>query len=54
MEGAVAEPVEGWTAAATPDAAGNTVLEWTGGLLPADAEGAFPVSSQRRTRLACS
>ncbi|MET0460747.1 MAG: DUF1775 domain-containing protein, partial [Ilumatobacteraceae bacterium] len=40
---AVAEDVEGWTATATPDGAGNTVLEWTGGLLPTDEEGAFPV-----------
>jgi uncharacterized protein YcnI len=40
---AVAEDVEGWTATATPDGAGNTVLEWTGGLLPADEDGAFPV-----------
>ena len=38
-----AEAVEGWTATATPDGAGNTVLEWTGGLLPADQEGSFPV-----------
>ena len=35
--------VEGWTATATPDGAGNSVLEWTGGVLPADEEGAFPV-----------
>ena len=27
----------------TPDGAGNTVLEWTGGPLPADEDGAFPV-----------
>ena len=44
MEGAVAEPVEGWTASSTPDGAGNTVLEWAGGPLPADTDGAFPVS----------
>jgi uncharacterized protein YcnI len=35
--------VDGWTATATPDGAGNTVLEWTGGSVPADEEGAFPV-----------
>ena len=35
--------VDGWTAAATPDGAGNTVLEWSGGELPADEDGAFPV-----------
>ena len=40
---AVADDVEGWTATATPDGAGNTVLEWTGGVLPADEDGAFPV-----------
>ena len=44
MEGAVAEPVEGWTASSTPDGAGNTVLEWSGGPLPTDTDGAFPVS----------
>lgn len=38
-----AEEVEGWTATATPDGAGNTVLEWTGGRLPTDEPGAFPV-----------
>ena len=41
---AAAEDVDGWTATATPDGAGNTVLEWTGGVLPADADGAFPVT----------
>ena len=35
--------VEGWTASATPDGEGNTVIEWTGGLLPADQTGTFPV-----------
>lgn len=35
--------VEGWTATATPDGAGNTVVEWTGGVLPADEAGSFPV-----------
>ena len=40
---ATAGGVEGWTATATPDGAGNSVLEWTGGVLPADEEGAFPV-----------
>jgi MYXO-CTERM domain-containing protein len=44
MEGALPEAVEGWVATATPDGAGNTVLEWTGGLLPADQDGAFPVT----------
>ena len=40
---AVAEDVEGWSATTTPDGQGHTVLEWTGGVLPADEEGAFPV-----------
>ena len=40
---ATAGPVDGWIATATPDGAGNTVLEWTGGVLPTDEEGAFPV-----------
>ena len=44
MEGATAGAVEGWTAAATPDGDGRTVLEWTGGALPADQDGAFPVT----------
>ena len=35
--------VAGWTATATPDGAGNTVLEWTGGSVPADEAGAFPL-----------
>lgn len=44
VTGAVAAEVEGWTATSTDDlAAGTTVLEWSGGSLPADAEGAFPV-----------
>ena len=43
VAGAQAGSVEGWTATATPDGAGNTVLEWTGGSLPADVAGAFPV-----------
>lgn len=36
--------VDGWAAAATPQDGGATVLEWSGGELPADAEGAFPVT----------
>ncbi len=44
MEGATAGAVDGWTATATPDGAGRTVLEWTGGVLPADQDGAFPVT----------
>jgi uncharacterized protein YcnI len=44
VEGATAGDVEGWAATATPDGRGNTVLEWTGGSLPADQAGAFPIS----------
>lgn len=43
IEGAVAEDVEGWDASSTPDGDGFTVLEWVGGVLPADEPGAFPV-----------
>lgn len=43
VAGATAGDVEGWTATATPDGDGRTVLEWTGGSLPADTTGAFPV-----------
>ncbi|HET8931327.1 MAG TPA: DUF1775 domain-containing protein [Acidimicrobiales bacterium] len=42
VAGATAGDVDGWTATATQDD-GRTVLEWTGGSLPADATGAFPV-----------
>lgn len=35
--------VPGWTATATDDGAGRTVVEWTGGSLPVDQTGAFPV-----------
>lgn len=44
VEGATAEDVDGWTATATDDGEGNTVLEWTGGVLPIDQAGAFPVT----------
>lgn len=43
LAGARADDVEGWTATAAPDGDGNTVLEWTGGVLPTDQTGAFPV-----------
>lgn len=43
VEGATAVDVEGWTATATPDGDDTTVLEWTGGSLPADQTGEFPV-----------
>lgn len=44
VAGAVGGEVEGWTATANPDANGNTVIEWKGGTLAADAKGAFPVT----------
>ena len=44
VEGATAKAVDGWKATATPDGQGNTVLEWTGGVLPVDQTGAFPVT----------
>ncbi len=43
FEGAVAGTVEGWSATAEPDGSGNTVLAWTGGSLPADQVGSFPI-----------
>lgn len=44
LTGAVAGEVEGWTASASDDGSGNTVAEWTGGTLPPDQEGAFPIT----------
>lgn len=44
VAGATAGEVTGWTATAEADGQGNTVLEWTGGSLPADVTGAFPVT----------
>ena len=44
VEGATAGEVEGWTATAEADGKGNTVLEWTGGSLPSDQTGEFPVT----------
>ncbi len=43
VAGAVASDVDGWQSSSTPDGAGNTVLEWSGGSLPADQPGAFPI-----------
>jgi periplasmic copper chaperone A len=42
---AVARPVEGWTETAEPgeDGTPSTVLTWSGGSLPADRAGAFPL-----------
>lgn len=43
VAGATAGDLAGWTSSATADGAGRTVLEWSGGSLPADQTGAFPV-----------
>ena len=44
VAGATADAVDGWTASAVPDDAGNTVVTWTGGVLPSDETGAFPTT----------
>ncbi len=44
VPGARAEAVEGWTASQQDDGDGNTVVEWTGGRLPTEESGAFPVT----------
>lgn len=36
--------VEGWQESAEPDGEGNTILKWSGGVLPADQAGAFPIT----------
>jgi uncharacterized protein YcnI len=46
VAGATGGEVEGWTWTAEDDGAGRTVVEWTGGSLPTDVTGAFPVSFQ--------
>lgn len=43
IEDATPVAVPGWTASATDDGAGRTVVEWTGGSLPSEQSGAFPV-----------
>ena len=43
VPGAVAEDVDGWSTSSTPDDQGRTVVEWTGGSLPPDQPGAFPI-----------
>jgi len=42
--GATAGDVEGFTATAEPDGDDRTVLRWTGGIVPADEEGEFPIT----------
>ena len=44
VDGAVAEPVEGWEVSAAAEGEGNTILTWSGGLLPADQVGEFPIT----------
>ncbi len=44
VTGAVAGVVEGWTSTATPTDEGRTVVEWTGGSLPAHETGEFPIT----------
>jgi uncharacterized protein YcnI len=44
LEGAEAVAVDGWTETAEPDDEGNTILTWTGGMLPHDEQGEFPVT----------
>lgn len=44
VSGATGGDVEGWTSTAEPDGEGRTVVEWTGGSLPDDVTGAFPVT----------
>ncbi|MGK2948838.1 MAG: DUF1775 domain-containing protein [Acidimicrobiales bacterium] len=41
---AIAEPVDGWSAASESDGEGRSVVTWSGGLLPDDEPGAFPVT----------
>jgi periplasmic copper chaperone A len=43
VAGAEAEDVDGWSVSSTPDDQGRTVVEWTGGSLPPDQAGAFPI-----------
>jgi periplasmic copper chaperone A len=44
VSGATGGTVPPWTATATPDDEGRTVIEWSGGSLPADEVGTFPVT----------
>ena len=43
VPGATAEDVDGWSVSSTQDDQGRTVVEWTGGSLPPDQPGAFPI-----------
>ncbi|QGG96242.1 DUF1775 domain-containing protein [Actinomarinicola tropica] len=44
LEGATAEPVDGWNATSEGYGEGQTVLEWADGVLPTEEIGAFPVT----------
>lgn len=41
---AIPEPVASWDVSAEADGEGNTVLTWSGGVLPADRVGEFPLT----------
>lgn len=41
VEDAVAGELQGWTVSTAADSSANTILTWSGGLLPADQPGAF-------------
>jgi len=43
VSGAQAEDVDGWTVSSTQDDQGRTVVEWSGGSLPPDQTGTFPI-----------
>lgn len=40
---ATAVAVDGWTSSMTADETGQPIVEWSGGSLPSDVDGAFPV-----------
>lgn len=44
VAGATGGEVEGWTSTSKDDGEGRTVVEWTGGSLPTDVTGAFPIN----------
>lgn len=44
FSGAVAGEVDGWTSATSEDGEGRSVAEWTGGSLPTEVTGAFPIT----------
>jgi uncharacterized protein YcnI len=44
MLDAEAQPVDGWTETSEPDDEGHTILTWSGGELPADEIGEFPIT----------